>query len=109
MENQKESSNNGQPVALVTGANQGIGSQIAKELAANGYIVYVGSRDLGNGEKTAAAIGNNAKAIQLDVTKQQTIHAAIERINSDYSRLDLLYCGHPSGYLYCVNRQRHVL
>ncbi|SEA63974.1 SDR family NAD(P)-dependent oxidoreductase [Pedobacter hartonius] len=90
MENQKHSSDNVQPVALVTGANQGIGSEIAKTLAANGYIVYVGSRNLTNGEKAAARIGHNAKAVQLDITKQESIHAAIERITSEDGRLDLL-------------------
>lgn len=88
MENQTASGT--QLIALVTGANQGVGNEIAKALAANGYIVYVGSRKLENGEKAAAAIGENARAIQLDVTRQQTINAAMERIETDYGRLDLL-------------------
>lgn len=90
MENQTGSSINGQPVALVTGANQGVGNEIAKALAANGYMVYVGSRKLENGEKAAAEIGEKAKAIQLDVTQQSTINLAVERIEKDYGRLDLL-------------------
>ncbi len=90
MENQTGLSTNGQPVALVTGANQGVGNEIAKALAANGYIVYVGSRKLENGEKAAAEIGENAKAIQLDVTQLSTIHAAVEKIGNEYGRLDLL-------------------
>jgi NAD(P)-dependent dehydrogenase (short-subunit alcohol dehydrogenase family) len=88
MEDQTASSN--KPVALVTGANQGVGNEIAKALAANGYVVYVGSRKLENGEKAAAEIGQNAKAIQLDVTQQQTIDAAIARIENEYGHLDLL-------------------
>jgi NAD(P)-dependent dehydrogenase (short-subunit alcohol dehydrogenase family) len=88
MENQKTSSN--QLIALVTGANQGVGNEIAKALAVNGYIVYVGSRKLENGERAAAEIGENAKAIQLDVTDQQSIHAAFERVENDFGRLDLL-------------------
>ncbi|GAA4308123.1 SDR family oxidoreductase [Mucilaginibacter gynuensis] len=90
MENQIESSTNNQLIALVTGANQGVGFQIAKELAANGYIVYVGSRNLSNGEKAAAEIGTNAHAIQLDVTQQATISSAVERIEKEAGRLDLL-------------------
>ena len=39
------------PVALVTGANQGIGLQIAKDLAAKNFIVLVGSRDLARGKR----------------------------------------------------------
>ncbi|TWR24707.1 SDR family NAD(P)-dependent oxidoreductase [Mucilaginibacter pallidiroseus] len=77
-------------IALVTGANQGVGNEIAKALVANGYIVYVGSRKLENGEKAATEIGKNAKAIQLDVTSQQSISAAIETINNAHGRLDLL-------------------
>ncbi|MBL4674690.1 MAG: SDR family NAD(P)-dependent oxidoreductase [Mucilaginibacter sp.] len=77
-------------IALVTGANQGVGNEIAKALASNGYIVYIGSRKLENGEKAAAEIGENAKAVQLDVTKQPSIDAAIERINNENGRLDLL-------------------
>jgi NAD(P)-dependent dehydrogenase (short-subunit alcohol dehydrogenase family) len=90
MGNQIESSTNNQPVALVTGANQGVGFQIAKALAANGYAVYVGSRNLSNGEKAAAEIGANAYAIQLDVTQQATISAAVERIEKEAGHLDLL-------------------
>lgn len=88
MENQTASGT--QIIALVTGANQGVGNEIARALAANGYIVYVGSRKLENGEKAAAALGENARAIQLDVTRQQTINAAMERIETEYGRLDLL-------------------
>lgn len=90
MKNQTASTNNNQPVALVTGANQGVGNEIAKALAANGYIVYVGSRNLENGEKAAAEIGENANALQLDVTQQPTIDAAVKRIENEYDRLDLL-------------------
>jgi hypothetical protein len=45
------------PVALVTGANKGIGLQIAKDLAARGFTVLVGSRNLGHGETAAKGVG----------------------------------------------------
>lgn len=90
MENQNGSSANSQLFALVTGANQGVGLQIAKALAADGYIVYVGSRNLSNGEKAAAEIGVNAHAVQLDVTQQSSISAAVELIEKESGRLDLL-------------------
>lgn len=90
MENKIEKSTNEQLVALVTGANQGVGFQIAKELSANGYYVYLGARNLSNGEKAAAEIGGDTHAIQLDVTKQQTIDAAVARIMQEQGRLDLL-------------------
>jgi NAD(P)-dependent dehydrogenase (short-subunit alcohol dehydrogenase family) len=77
-------------VALVTGANQGIGLQIAKDLVAKGLTVLIGSRDLAKGEAAAREIGAGAHAIQLDVTDQGSITAAAERIRSDFGRLDVL-------------------
>ena len=78
------------PVALVTGANQGIGLQIAKDLASNGFTVLVGSRNLENGERAAKGIGAQAHALQLDVTDQASISAATERIRGEFGRLDVL-------------------
>lgn len=54
-------------IALVTGANQGVGLQVAKELVANGLIVLVGSRNLERGEAAAKEIGSGAIAIQLGI------------------------------------------
>src|ERR1700677_3877 len=78
------------PVALVTGANQGIGLQIAKDLVAHGFTVLVGSRNLERGEVAAAEIGPDAHALQLDVTVQASIAAAAERIRKELGRLDVL-------------------
>jgi NAD(P)-dependent dehydrogenase (short-subunit alcohol dehydrogenase family) len=78
------------PVALVTGTNQGIGIQIARELAANGYTVLVGSRNFERGEEAAKSIGADARALQLDVTDQASIAAVAERIRIELGRLDLL-------------------
>ncbi len=78
------------PVALVTGANQGIGVQIAKDLVGHGFTVLVGSRNLERGEAAAREIGPDARALQLDVTDQRSITAAAERIRSKFGRLDLL-------------------
>ena len=78
------------PVALVTGANQGIGLQIAKDLAAHGFTVLVGSRDLGRGEEAARTIDGDARALQLDVTDKASIAAAAERIRKKLGRLDVL-------------------
>jgi NAD(P)-dependent dehydrogenase (short-subunit alcohol dehydrogenase family) len=78
------------PVALVTGANQGIGLQIAKDLAAQGFAVLVGSRDLARGEAAAKEVGPDAHALQLDVTDQASIATAAERIREEFGRLDAL-------------------
>jgi NAD(P)-dependent dehydrogenase (short-subunit alcohol dehydrogenase family) len=77
-------------VALVTGANKGIGLQIAKDLAAHGFTVLVGSRNIKNGEAAAKSVGADARAIQLDVTNQASITAAAERIRKEFGRLDVL-------------------
>jgi len=78
------------PVALVTGANQGIGFQIAKELAAHDFTVLVGSRNFEKGETAAKSIGAAAHAVQLDVTDHASIAAAAERIRKEFGRLDVL-------------------
>ncbi len=75
---------------MITGANQGIGLQIAKDLAAANLSVLVGSRDLAWGEDAARTIGGDAYAIQLDVTDQASIAAAAERIRNEFGRLDVL-------------------
>jgi NAD(P)-dependent dehydrogenase (short-subunit alcohol dehydrogenase family) len=77
-------------VALVTGANQGIGLQIAKDLVANGLTVLVGSRNFKRGETATQEIGSHAVAIQLDVADQTSIPAAAERIRKEFGRLDVL-------------------
>ena len=77
-------------IALVTGANQGVGLQVAKELVANGLTVLVGSRNFERGEAAAKKIGPGAIALQLDVTDRASIDAAAERIRNEFGRLDLL-------------------
>jgi NAD(P)-dependent dehydrogenase (short-subunit alcohol dehydrogenase family) len=77
-------------VALVTGANQGVGLQVAKELVANGVTALIGSRDFERGQAAAKEIGAGAMAVQLDVTDKASIAAAAERIRKEFGRLDLL-------------------
>jgi NAD(P)-dependent dehydrogenase (short-subunit alcohol dehydrogenase family) len=77
-------------VALVTGANKGIGLQIAKDLAMHGLTVVVGARNFEDGETAAKSVGNGARAVQLDVTDHASIAAAAERIRDELGRLDVL-------------------
>lgn len=77
-------------VALITGANQGIGLQIAKDLASHGLTVLVGSRSFARGEEAAKTIDGDAHAIQLDVTDHASISAAAEQIRQKFGRLDVL-------------------
>ncbi|MDB5615559.1 MAG: short-chain dehydrogenase/reductase [Devosia sp.] len=77
-------------IALVTGANQGVGLQLTKELVASGATVLLGSRNLERGIAAAAEVGAGAVPIQIDVTDLASIAAAAERIRSEFGRLDLL-------------------
>ncbi|MHA6626279.1 SDR family NAD(P)-dependent oxidoreductase [Pseudonocardia sichuanensis] len=77
-------------IALITGANQGMGKQVAKELVSDGVTVFVGCRDLARGVQAAAEIGDGAMALQLDVTDAASIASVAERIRDEAGRLDLL-------------------
>ena len=81
---------NDKRIALVTGANQGIGLQVSKELVAHGLTVLIGSRSFERGEAAAGEIGQGAVPLQLDVTDRASITAAAERIRTEFGRLDLL-------------------
>jgi NAD(P)-dependent dehydrogenase (short-subunit alcohol dehydrogenase family) len=78
------------PVALVTGANKGIGLQIAKDLVKHGFTVLIGSRNVKHGEAAAKSIRVDAHALQFDVTNQASIAAAAQRIRKEFGRLDVL-------------------
>jgi NAD(P)-dependent dehydrogenase (short-subunit alcohol dehydrogenase family) len=86
----KEMAMQDKPVALVSGAHKGIGLQIAKDLAAHGFTVLVGSRNLKHGATAPKSVGVDARAPQLDVTNQASIAAAAERIRNGLGRLDVL-------------------
>ncbi|MEU9451015.1 SDR family oxidoreductase [Streptomyces sp. NPDC048277] len=72
--------------ALVTGANKGIGLQIARLLVAEGFTVHVGSRDTGRGERAVAELGGGARLLVLDVTDPGGVERAAARVG----RLDAL-------------------
>ena len=73
-------------VGLVTGANKGIGNEIARQLAGSGVTVYVGSRDAARGERAVEEIGGDARLLVLDVTDAASIADAAKRV----SILDIL-------------------
>jgi NAD(P)-dependent dehydrogenase (short-subunit alcohol dehydrogenase family) len=81
-------------VALVTGANRGIGREVARQLAERGYEVLLSARD---GEKAAAAAAELAEStgakvtpLTLDVADPDSIAAAAERVRADPGRLNVL-------------------
>lgn len=77
-------------IALVTGANQGIGLQIATDLAASGLKVLLASRNLDRGKTAAQGIDGDVHPIQLDVTDETSILAAVALVEQQFGRLDIL-------------------
>jgi NAD(P)-dependent dehydrogenase (short-subunit alcohol dehydrogenase family) len=77
-------------VALVTGANRGIGLEVARQLAGRGLTVVAGTRDDAAGRTTAAGIEGNVLSRQLDVTDQASVDAVFDWIESELGRLDVL-------------------
>lgn len=80
-------------VALISGANKGIGYEIARGLGAKRIKVLVGARDEARGQAAVdklKAEGADARFIQLDVTDPGTIQRAAERIENEFGRLDIL-------------------
>ena len=69
-------------VALVTGANKGIGKEVARQFAAAGLAVYAGSRDAARGERAVEEIGGGARLLVLDVTDAASIAAAEHQVRS---------------------------
>lgn len=87
------SDNQTKQIAVVTGANKGIGLQMAKGLAKAGMTVFLGARDLGRGATAAATLRSqnlDVREIEMDVTDVRTLNAAAARIESEFSHLDVL-------------------
>lgn len=82
-----------QKIALVTGANRGIGKEIARQLGELGHTVLVGARTREKGQAAAdelTAAGVTAATVELDVTDPESVRAAAEQVEQDYGRLDVL-------------------
>ncbi|MFE1885688.1 SDR family oxidoreductase [Streptomyces diastatochromogenes] len=80
-------------VALITGANKGIGRAIAEQLAALGMTVLIGARDPRRGEEAATSVratGGDARAVTLDVTDPATVEEAAKQVEERFGRLDVL-------------------
>ncbi|MAN77087.1 MAG: short-chain dehydrogenase [Rhizobiales bacterium] len=80
-------------VALVTGANKGIGLEIARQLAQAGIKVLLGARDSARGQQAAAGLasdGLDVEAVSINLNDERTIAATVETITGRYGRLDIL-------------------
>lgn len=80
-------------IALITGANKGIGLETARQLGQQGITVLVGARDEAKGNQAAEELrkaGLDAHGIVIDVNSADSIQKAAARIERDYGRLDIL-------------------
>src|ERR1700716_1351021 len=81
-------------VALVTGANRGIGREVARQLAERGYQVLLSARDGAKAsaaaEELSAGTGGVLRPLTLDVSDPQSISAAADAVRSGPGRLDVL-------------------
>ena len=88
-------------VAVVTGANRGIGLEVVRQLARKGMLVVLGSRDLEKGEVAARSLTLDERTVfprQLDVTDQVSIDRLLGNVTAEFGRLDVLV--NNAGILY---------
>jgi len=78
------------PVALVTGANRGIGREVARQLAEREYMVILTARDEAKARAAAEELPGDVRAVALDVSDPAGIAAAAERVATDPGSLDVL-------------------
>jgi NAD(P)-dependent dehydrogenase (short-subunit alcohol dehydrogenase family) len=83
-------------VALVTGANRGIGREVARQLASRGLVTIFGARDPRQAEVAAREVGGHAR--QLDVTDQASVDRLLAGIDAEFGRLDVLVNNAAVGY-----------
>jgi len=80
-------------IALITGANKGIGLETARQLGARGVTVLTAARDEARGqqaERTLRDGGADARFVLLDVTDEKSVRQAADWIDKEYGRLDIL-------------------
>jgi NAD(P)-dependent dehydrogenase (short-subunit alcohol dehydrogenase family) len=73
---------------LITGANKSLGYETARQLVALGHTVYVGARDPERGRKAADELGG--RFVQLDVTDDESVQAAVKQLRDEVGHLDVL-------------------
>jgi len=85
-------------VALVTGANRGIGLEVVRQLAEKGMTVVMGTRNLEKGQAVAAKLikqGFNVLPYQLDVADPKSINHLAKWVDQEFRHLDILVIDTP--------------
>jgi NAD(P)-dependent dehydrogenase (short-subunit alcohol dehydrogenase family) len=93
-------------IALVTGANKGIGLEIVRQLARRDVVVLLGARDEVKGEAAAAQLRAeklDVRLTHLDVTDRASISDAVARVENDFGRLDILVNNAGVGFEFGAN------
>jgi len=79
--------------ALVTGANKGIGREVARQLAIDGFKVWLGARDAERGTRAAAELraeGLDVHWLEIDVTNDASVAKSVSTVRNESSHLDVL-------------------
>ncbi len=89
--------NTTQPIAIVTGANRGLGKETSRQLAAKGYLVIVTARQLSSAEQTVKQLSMTSElardrlvAAQLDITDQASVDRLVEFVEQSFGAIDVL-------------------
>jgi NAD(P)-dependent dehydrogenase (short-subunit alcohol dehydrogenase family) len=77
-------------VALVTGANKGIGLEVVRQLAGEGWRVFLTARNYEKGTEAASTLGTHVTFVQMDVTSETSIARAAAEVSQQTEALDLL-------------------
>jgi NAD(P)-dependent dehydrogenase (short-subunit alcohol dehydrogenase family) len=80
-------------IALITGANKGIGFETARQLGQKGYTVLLGARDAARGEEAASTLkeeGYDVRFLAISPTDASSVAAAAQKVEAEFGKLDVL-------------------
>ena len=98
-------------IALVTGANKGIGLEVVRQLATRGWRVFLTGRSLAAVRKAASPLGPSVVPVPLDITSRISIEAAFSVVSQAVNHLDVLVnnagiLDHDEGSVFELHPQR---